>query len=214
MYSWYSPELVSISSFRQEIMHPHTVIDNQKSTETSLDFGVSQGSVLGPVLVCQGSVLSPVLVFLNVLCWALYWCFSTFCAGPCTVIFVSITYMPHQKALYLPWNVRKQHTTQTLLSHLKIAQTWSICFTIGSKILSYGWKTANSKWIILRLKLFTSHHLLILSLLESSALFALSATVIFQWNNMSSKRVGLNASKSDEEFHSPISNWRHNQDTS
>ena len=73
MYSWYSPELVSISSFWQEIMHPHTVIDNQKSTETSLDFGVSQGSVLGPVLV-----------FLNVLCWALYKCFSRFHAGPCT----------------------------------------------------------------------------------------------------------------------------------
>ena len=57
-------------------MHPHTVIDNQKSTETSLDFGVSQGSVLGPVLV-----------FLKVLCWALYWCFSRFQTGPCTVFF-------------------------------------------------------------------------------------------------------------------------------
>ena len=47
-HSWYSPGLVSIFFFSDG--KQYVLIDDQKSTEMSLEFGVPHGSVLGPVL--------------------------------------------------------------------------------------------------------------------------------------------------------------------
>ena len=75
-------------------------------------------------------------------------------------------------------------------------------FKVVSKILNYWWKKTNSNWIMIRLKLFDSHHLLstqpgnihrqsvseilMLSLLESSATSSSRSKAIFQWSNTSS----------------------------
>ena len=84
---------------------------------------------------------------------------SRLCSVPCTVDFVhNATYMPHRKALYSSWNVRRRHAIQSLWIARKITQTCSVHFKIVSKILGYGWKKTNSNWIMIRLKPFVSQH--------------------------------------------------------
>ena len=101
--------------------------------------------------------------------------------------------------------VRTGRSTETVLLRILSDFLTSLdLFKIVSKILSYCWKKTNTNRIMIRLKLFDSHHLLstrpgnihrqsvseipMLSLLESSATSSSWSKAIFQWNNTSSSK--------------------------
>ena len=111
-----------------------------KSTQTSLDFGLPQGPVLGSVLF---TLYTTPVTCLITLCWGLYCSLciqhqlpaSSPCAGACTVHFVyNTSYLPHRKTFHSSRNVRQRHTAQSLWIVWKLL-TWSVHFKIVSEIL-------------------------------------------------------------------------------